>query len=305
MLSARLPLRAPQLPRRASFAPRAACAALRFAGSVSMGKSAALRSFRLFPADSLFVSEPPPEWFGNPPNEKSNASWTNGNWLKSRFHFNFAEHSGGRASFGVLRVCNDDLVQPSRGFGTHPHRDAEIATYIVSGQLTHKDSTGTSETLGRGGVQFMTAGTGVRHSEHNRNGGAPLRFIQLWFSPRASGLPPRYGSCAGDAAARRDKWAHLVGDVADASRSPPVKFNADANIFVTELGAGSKLPFALQAGRQAYVLQLEGDAAVSGAHGEATLAQHDGAELVGPSELSFKAGAKGAHVLLIEMAASA
>ena len=295
MLSARLQLRASLLPRRASLAPCRASA---------MGKSGAQRGFQHSPANTLFVSEPPPDWFGNPPNEKNNGSWSNANWLKSRFHFNFAEHSGGRGNFGVLRVCNDDLVQPSRGFGTHPHRDAEIATYIVKGELTHKDSTGTSETLGRGGIQFMTAGTGVRHSEHNRNGGQPLRFIQMWFTPRSSGLPPRYGSCAGEAPVRRQQWAHLVGDVADATRAPPVKFNADANIYATELAAGTSLDFALAAGRQAYVVQLEGDAALAGAHGEAQLAQHDGAEVYGPSALRFTAGASGAHILLIEMAAS-
>ena len=151
----------------------------------------------------------------------------------------------------------------------------------------------------------MTAGSGVRHSEHNRSVSTPLRFIQMWFAPCAAGLKPCYGSCAGDAAARRDKWAHLVGDVADASRAPPVRFNADANIFATELGASSSVAFALQEGRQAYVVQLEGDAALTGAHGEATLTQHDGAELVGPSKLRFKAGARGAHILLIEMAAAA
>ena len=150
----------------------------------------------------------------------------------------------------------------------------------------------------------MTAGTGVRHSEHNRNGGQPLRFIQMWFQPRSSGLPPKYGSSAGDAPARRQQWAHLVGDVADATRAPPVKFNADANIYATELAAGTSLDFALADGRQAYIVQLEGDAAVAGAHGEAQLAQHDGAEVYGPSALRFTAGASGAHILLIEMAAS-
>jgi redox-sensitive bicupin YhaK (pirin superfamily) len=173
-----------------------------------------------------------------------------------------AEHTRGRPNFGVLRVCNDDLVQPARGFGTHPHANAEIATYIISGALTHADSMGTSDTLERGGVQFMTAGRGVRHSERNASASAPLRFIQLWFTPRATGLPPNYGSFAGDAAARRDAWAHLVGDVADAKRQPPVKFNADANIYVTELSPGAVLTFPLAAGRQAYLLACEGDARV-------------------------------------------
>lgn len=92
----------------------------------------------------------------------------------------FAEYNNPRnANYGVLRVMNDDLVQPSRGFGTHPHREMEIVTYIVEGELTHKDSMGTEETLHRGSIQFMTAGTGVSHSEHNRHPSKPLRFIQV------------------------------------------------------------------------------------------------------------------------------
>ena len=203
----------------------------------------------------------------------------------------------------MLRVLNDDLVQPQCGFGTHPHRDAEIATYIVSGRLTHQDSMGTSETLGRGGVQYMTAGTGVRHSEHIRNG-APLRFIQMWFTPRRSGLTPNYGSYAGDAAARKDAWQHLVGDVADARSAPPCRFNADANIYVSELSPGKALDFELRAGRQAYLLAVEGSVRVGGAHGDTELAQHDGAELTGPSATHFTAGDAGAHLLLVELAAS-
>lgn len=92
-------------------------------------------------------------WFGNPGNEKGDASWTNTNWLKSRFHFSFAEYRSARNSnFGVLRVMNDDLVQPHRGFGTHPHQNMEICTYIVQGKLTHQDSIGTKESLGRGSM---------------------------------------------------------------------------------------------------------------------------------------------------------
>lgn len=100
----------------------------------------------------------PPAWFGNPGNE-NNPKWTNANWLKSRFHFSFAEYNNPKNSnFGVLRVMNDDLVQPSRGFGTHGHREMEICTYVVNGELTHKDSMGTQESLGKGSIQFMTAG---------------------------------------------------------------------------------------------------------------------------------------------------
>jgi redox-sensitive bicupin YhaK (pirin superfamily) len=100
--------------------------------------------------------EPNPEWFGNGPNDAANPSWTSKNWLKSRFHFSFAEYNNeDNTNFGVLRVLNDDLVQPRREFGEHPHRDVEICTYVVEGFLSHKDSMGTEETLGRGAVQFM------------------------------------------------------------------------------------------------------------------------------------------------------
>jgi hypothetical protein len=92
---------------------------------------------RRVPNSKLGVSEPNPSWFGNPANDKQNPSWTNSNWLKSRFHFSFAEYSNpANMGFGVLRVMNDDLVQPSRGFGEHPHRDTEICTYVVEGE-TH------------------------------------------------------------------------------------------------------------------------------------------------------------------------
>jgi len=114
-------------------------------------------NIKVVPNSSLFVSEPDPSWFGNPGNPMNDAKWTNSNWLKSRFHFSFAEYSSRHnQDFGVLRVMNDDLVQPNRGFGTHPHSDMEIITYIVEGELTHKDSMGTEETLGRGSIQFMT-----------------------------------------------------------------------------------------------------------------------------------------------------
>merc|ERR1712216_814798 len=102
------------------------------------------------------------------------------------------------SNFGVLRVLNDDLVQPARGFGAHPHRNTEICTYVVEGDLTHKDSMGTAGTLTRGAIQFMTAGSGVTHSEHNRSPDKPLRFIQMWINTRENGLAPNYGSAVGD-----------------------------------------------------------------------------------------------------------
>ena len=88
---------------------------------------------------------------------------------------------------------NDDLVQPNRGFGEHPHRNAEIMTYVVRGALTHQDSMGTAETLKQGSIQYMSAASGVRHSEFNKSKELPLRFIQIWVTPRTTGGDPVYG----------------------------------------------------------------------------------------------------------------
>ncbi|KAJ1421904.1 RmlC-like cupin domain-containing protein, partial [Ochromonadaceae sp. CCMP2298] len=210
-------------------------------------------------------AEPNPSWFGNKGNEASNPTWTNKNWMKSRFHFSFAEYSNPRnQGFGILRVMNDDLVQPDRGFGAHPHREVEICTYVVQGALTHQDSIGTKETIGRGAIQFMTAGTGVEHSEHNLDKQHPLRFVQIWINTRRRGLSPNYGSMPqGDCAARTNNWAHLVSDTQGDSPTP-IRINQDANIYVTEVLPGSGVQFTLREGRQAYMLCVEGAGDVSG-----------------------------------------
>mmetsp|Transcript_56454 Transcript_56454/g.134542 ORF Transcript_56454/g.134542 Transcript_56454/m.134542 type:complete len:277 (+) Transcript_56454:118-948(+) len=262
------------------------------------------------PRESLYVSEPEPWMFGNDRNPpQGTAGWTNSNWLKSRFHFSFAEYYDGPSQFGVLRVMNDDLVQPARGFGTHPHRDMEIITFVVEGSLTHQDSMGTRETLGRGSVQFMTAGTGVRHSEHNLDPAAPLRFIQTWILPRRRGLRPNYGSMCGDAEAalaRKDKWAHLVADAESPdpdTKNAAILIQQDCNVYVTELSAGkTSPPREVNSGRQAYVLCVEGEVQQSGT-GE-VIRQHDAAEVTGASTMSLEltAGPKGALVLVFEMA---
>ncbi len=104
-------------------------------------------------------------------------------WLKSKFHFSFAEYfNPDNMNFGVLRVINDDLVAPHTGFNLHPHADMEIISYVVEGELTHGDSMGNKSTITRGHVQYMSAGTGVYHSEHNL-GENVLRFLQIWILP--------------------------------------------------------------------------------------------------------------------------
>lgn len=168
-------------------------------------------------------------------------------------------------------MLNDDLVQPLRGFGTHPHRDMEICTYIVSGELTHQDSLGSKETLPRGGVQYMSAGTGVRHSEMNAHSSLPVRFIQMWILPRQRMLPPRYGGATFEPRLRQNRWCHVAADVAGPTlvanpgdhdtTGSPIRLHQDVNILVTE--ATKSITLTVRPGRQLYLVCLEGQAHIS------------------------------------------
>lgn len=177
-------------------------------------------------------------------------------------------------------------------------------TFIIHGRLTHKDSMGTEETLGRGGVQFMTAGRGIRHSEHNLHG-EPLRFIQCWVMPRRRGLDAAYGSHTCSDAERLNRWA-LVAAAQNTQLQAPVRIQQDCNVYVSELKPGCA-PEALKiAGdRQAYLLCVEGSVQLMDSKGKVQeMNQHDGAELKGSLELAPEAGAQGAFLLLFEMAKS-
>lgn len=199
---------------------------------------------------------------------------------------------------------NDDLVQAKRGFGVHPHRDMEIITYIVEGELTHQDSMGTKETLGRGSIQFMTAGTGVRHSEFN-HGDKPLRFIQTWIVPAQRGLKPNYGSFRGSPDVCRNKLFHLISDVTDASTLTPVQINQDLDGYAAEIEKRQKLIYELPQGRQAYLLCMEGSVSVNGNK----LSRHDACEITGSGgvveieafEVEHTEHGELAHVLLFVM----
>ncbi len=260
-----------------------------------------MSNLRRIASSKLFVSEPSPRQFGNEANDSNNISWTNPNWLKSRFHFSFAEWRGGPSNFGVLRVLNDDLVQPKRGFGKHPHSNMEIVTIVVGpGQVSHKDSfSNKSEALGRGSVQFMSAGSGVTHSEHNL-GDKPVRFIQSWVIPRSYNGKPIYGSLLETperTEARHNAFEHIVGDRKDEASKAPVKIDADCNFFLAELEVGKQVSMKIREDRQAYILQIEGRSTVSKSF---ELEEGDAATAVGSNNLVFDASAP-SLILVIEM----
>lgn len=213
-------------------------------------------------------------------------------WLKSKFHFSFAEYyNPDNMNFGVLRVINDDLIEAGTGFDTHPHRDMEIISYVVNGELTHGDSMGNKNTITRGHVQYMSAGTGVYHSEHNF-GKDMVRLLQIWIMPNKKGYDPNYGDYRLNWDDRNNKWLHMVSSK---DGNAQIKINQDMNIYSLELEKGKEIDFPVKEGRQAYLVQIEGNSLIN----DIELADRDGMEIV-EADILIKAK-ETSHVLILEM----
>lgn len=213
-------------------------------------------------------------------------------WLQSRFHFSFAEYKNiDNIQYGPLRVMNDDLIKGNSGFPMHPHHDMEIITYILKGELTHQDSMGHKEILRRGDVQYMSAGTGITHSEMNESD-EEVHLIQTWIIPQQKGLKPQYGSKRFDKEQRDNRWLHIVGAKESLAH---IKIYQDASMYVSQIDAKRKLNFDLKDGRQAYVKVMEGRAKIN----DILFEQGDAAE-VKDEDLNIEA-LEDAHLLLVEM----
>ena len=224
--------------------------------------------------------------------ESKNMGSSDLGWLRSKFHFSFAEYyNPDNIQFGVLRVINDDLVNPQTGFGTHPHRDMEIISYVVNGELTHGDSMGNRNTVTRGEIQYMSAGTGVLHSEHNL-GNDTLRFLQIWILPDQYGHTPNYGDYRFNWNDRKNKWLQIVSGL---DGDAQIKINQDANIYTVELEEGKEISFPVKEGRQAYLVQIEGTSTINSIE----LSDRDGMEIV-EEDITIKAE-KTSHILIVEM----
>jgi redox-sensitive bicupin YhaK (pirin superfamily) len=213
-------------------------------------------------------------------------------WLQSRFHFSFAEYRNAEnISYGPLRVMNDDIIKAHEGFGTHPHHDMEIITYILKGELTHQDSMGHKESLGRGAIQYMSAGRGVTHSELNE-GEEDVHLIQTWILPSEKGLQPQYGSKVFSPDQRHNRWLHLVGPKNSGSE---ITIYQDASMYVCELDAEETIDFHLQQGRSLYVKIMEGSANING-----MFCQSGDAVEISEEDLNADAIDR-VHILLIEV----
>ncbi len=216
-------------------------------------------------------------------------------WLKTQHTFSFNDYWDEKwMGFRSLRVINEDWVTPSSGFPTHPHRDMEIITYVLSGQLEHKDSLGTGSVILPGDGQRMSAGRGIRHSEFNPSPSEKVHLLQIWILPDKNGYDPGYEQKSFPEAEKRGRLRLIASsDGADGS----VKIHQDAKLFVTLLGPGEEVRHTLGAKRHAWLQVAKGEVELNGQR----LGQGDGAAVSDEKELTIK-GTNDGEVLLFDLA---
>jgi quercetin 2,3-dioxygenase len=183
-------------------------------------------------------------------------------WLKSKHTFSFADyHNPDRMGFAKLRVVNEDWIEPAKGFGTHPHRDMEIVTYMIDGALEHKDSMGNGSVIRSGELQRMTAGTGVFHSEFNASPDDEAHLLQIWILPERNGLEPGYEQKLFPSEAKQNQWC-LVGS--RDGRDGSLTIHQDINLLSTELARGNELTYSFEGTRRGFMQVVSGEIEVEG-----------------------------------------
>ena len=221
----------------------------------------------------------------------------NHGWLDTYFTFSFANYYDPRhMGFRDLRVINEDRISAGEGFGAHPHKDMEILTYIIDGELSHRDSTGREATIKQDDVQRMSAGTGVVHSEYNHSG-APVHLLQIWIMPEAEGLKPSYEDRT---FTRAEKQNQLRLIASHDGREGSTRINQDASVYASLLDSGKTLELGLAPGRHAWVQLMSGKLDVNGTR----LNQGDGAAVSGESGLQLASvrGNGAAEFLVFDLA---
>ncbi len=216
-------------------------------------------------------------------------------WLDTYHTFSFGDyHDPRQMGFRALRVINEDRVQPGQGFGTHPHRDMEIVTYVLEGALSHRDSLGTGSVIAPGELQRMTAGTGIRHSEFNPSETDPVHLYQIWLRPERPGLEPGYEQKSFPESERRNQLRLVASpDGQDGS----LTIRQDARLFLGLLDEGAEQTHALPDGRSAWLQVLRGEVLLNGV----PLSAGDGAAVTDETTLTLLA-TESAEVLLFDLA---
>jgi quercetin 2,3-dioxygenase len=229
-----------------------------------------------------------------PSNERGVATL---DWLDSRHTFSFSHYyDPNHISFGPLRVINEDIVQPAKGFGTHGHKDMEIITYVLEGELEHKDSLGNGSVMRYGDVQRMTAGTGIQHSEFNHSGANPVHLLQIWILPGQQGLPPSYEQTVFAEADKRDRL-RLIGS--PDGREGSVTIHQDVNLYAALLQQDASVSHTLTANRIAWLQVARGSVVLNGQ----PLAAGDGVAISQSDTLTLQNKESAfAEILLFDMA---
>ena len=218
-------------------------------------------------------------------------------WLDSFHSFSFADYyDPAWMGWGNLRVINEDRIAPGTGFGTHGHRDMEIISYVLAGELAHKDSMGNVKGIPPGDVQRMSAGTGVRHSEFNHAPNATTHFLQIWIQPSVTGIPPSYEQTSFAEADKRDRLRLVASPD---GRDGSVTIHADARMYAGLFNGAATASLPLAPGRKAYVHVVKGAITANGQRlgGGDALALADEAEVM-------LADAADAEVLVFDLAAA-
>lgn len=214
-------------------------------------------------------------------------------WLDSYHTFSFADYYDPKwMGFRSLRVINDDLVMPRMGFGKHPHRDMEIITYILSGQLSHEDSMGNGRTITAGEFQYMAAGRGVQHSEQNQSGTEAVHLLQIWIMPDENGVTPRYAEKSMKDAA--PGALHLI--TSKTGREGSMAIHQDADLYLAKLDAGQSVTHTLAPKRHVWLHVAEGEVTLNGQ----TLSGGDAAAVSDETALELR-GTKASQVLLFDL----
>ena len=226
-------------------------------------------------------------------NERGHA---NHGWLDTYHTFSFNTYYDPKfMGFRALRVINEDRVAGGQGFGTHPHDNMEIVTWVLEGALAHKDSLGSGGVIRPGELQHMSAGTGIRHSEFNASQTDPAHLLQIWVMPSQDGIPPSYGQKTFPIAEEPDRL-HLLAS--PDGRDGSLKWVTDADLFAARLSAGASASHAFTARKYGWVQVARGAATVNGQ----ALVEGDGLALSNEAAASISAGTEGAELLLFDLA---
>ena len=213
-------------------------------------------------------------------------------WLSAYWHFSFDTYQDpANMNWGALRVFNDDVIRPGQGFGSHPHRDMEIVTVVLEGELEHRDNQGNTGVVQSGEVQVMSAGTGIVHSEYNHSKERSVHLLQLWIMPRTKGLKPRWEQRQ---FTRAERSGALLPVVSDGKVPGTLHIDPDTTIYVTALKAGQAVTHKSRPGRKAYVFAIAGKLSLNGT----PLNAGDQARIADEPELNLKAVEDGEAILL-------